>query len=382
VQVVDPQQCRLVGLRGKKTDYRDCCALLTHLRTGSLVTVWRPDAQTRHIRQLTAERQAYNGQIVQCKNRLRALLRDEGLDSPRNLFTAEGEAWLAAQPLSAGVGRIVARQWAALQSLTLLKEGQEEELAQLALQLPAAQRLMQLVGCGPALAVMFLGEVGELTRFPSAKQLVSYGGLDPRVHQSGEHRTGGAVSKAGRRALRWLMVEMAWSHVHQGGPEAAFFHRLLAKGKPEGVAIVALARRLLELAYLLLTREVPYRRVEGAHYERKLARLAAHRAVSEEPEERQPHNQEWAAQQVEALTGLPSGYRAAHPVSRHRRRVARGRAAVAPAERLVPPAVTELCRRVGGGNHRCAAASAEAAPPVIAAAVSAPSERNFMEAAD
>src|SRR3712207_8234609 len=38
--------------RGKKTDYRDCRALLEHLRTGSLVTIWRPDAATREIRQL------------------------------------------------------------------------------------------------------------------------------------------------------------------------------------------------------------------------------------------------------------------------------------------------------------------------------------------
>src|SRR5690348_15816794 len=53
IRVVDPQQARLVGMRGKKTDYRDCRALLQHLRSGTLVEVWRPDATTRVIRQLT-----------------------------------------------------------------------------------------------------------------------------------------------------------------------------------------------------------------------------------------------------------------------------------------------------------------------------------------
>ena len=47
VLIADPQEARLVGLRGKKTDYRDCRALLKHLRSGELATIWRPDARTR-----------------------------------------------------------------------------------------------------------------------------------------------------------------------------------------------------------------------------------------------------------------------------------------------------------------------------------------------
>jgi transposase len=318
VLIADPQQARLVGMRGKKTDYRDCRALLKHLRSGELATVWRPDVQTREIRQLTRERAAYNQGIVRLKNRIRALLWEEGLELPTDAWEDVTGDWLAETTLAVAPRRILQREWAALQALLTLKQCQDEELAAHARALPTAQRLMQLPGFGAATAVMFLGEVGSVERFGTAKQLVSYAGLDPRVNQSDEHTQHGAVSKAGRRQLRWLMIEVAWAHVAAGGPEAAHYHRLLKRGKPKGVAITALARRLLVLAYALLLRQENYRRLDVARYEGKLTRLAAGRPVEEEEEE---SNVDWAADRLETLTGQASPYRQAHPRSRPGRRV-------------------------------------------------------------
>jgi transposase len=336
VLVTDPQHARLVGFRGKKTDYRDCRALLEHLRKGHLSPVWRPDPATREIRQLTRERQAYNRSIVQLKNRIRALLWEEGLTPPEQLWTKEGQAWLAAQPLAPVLRRLLDREVAALTALTAVKEAQEAELAERATGLPAAQRLLQVAGFGPTTAVMFLGQVGPVDRFPSAKHLVSYSGLDPRVHQSGETCRPGSLSKAGRTPLRWLLVEVAWAHVAAGGPEAARYHRLVAKGKPKGVAIAALARHLLVLAYHLLTKEAAYRQVDAKKYEDKLQTLAAFRPDTEELE---LTHTAWAAERLQELTGLASPYEAAHPRSRPLRRRSSGR-------RMDPlTAVTEVITR-------------------------------------
>jgi transposase len=317
VTVVDGQHARLVGRRGKKTDYRDCRALLEHLRAGVLQPVWRPDAATREIRQLTQERQAYNQSIVQVKNRIRALLWEEGLSAPEHLWTQEGQTWLAQQSLTPVLRRLLDREVAALAALTAVKEAQEGELAQRATERPEAQRLMQLAGFGPATAVMFLGQVGRVDRFPTAKQLVSYSGLDPRVHQSGERCRSGSLSKAGRTPLRWIMIEVAWAHVAAHGPEAPRYHRLVAKGKPKGVAIAALARHLLVLAYQLLTTEAPYRRVDARKFEDKLQALAAFRPPTEELE---LTHTAWAAERLGAVTGLPSPYEQAHPRLRPLRR--------------------------------------------------------------
>ena len=203
-----------------------------------------------------------------------------------------------------------------------MKEAQEAELAERATERPEAQRLLQLAGFGPAAAMMFLGQVGRVDRFPSAKQIVSCSGLDPRVQQSGDKCRTGSISKAGRTPLRWIMIEVAWAHVAAQGPEAERYHRLVAKGKPKGVAITALARHLLVLAYQLLTKEEAYRRVDAKKYEDKLQALAAFRPPTAELE---PTHTAWAAERLEALTGLPSPDEGEHPRSRPLRRRKEGR---------------------------------------------------------
>jgi transposase len=217
VLVLDPQETRAVGLRGKKTDYRDCRALLRYLDAAEPPSVWRPDAQTREIRQLTRERFAFNQNLVRLKNRVRSLLAEEGLQPPGAPWEPEGRAWLATQALRPLTQRILARELAAIQAETALKAEQEAELAQLALACPNSQRLMQLAGFGSAFAVMWLGEVGDWRRFPSSKQLVSYAGLHASVRNSGASVHYGAITKAGRSQLRWIMVEVAWHHVWAGG---------------------------------------------------------------------------------------------------------------------------------------------------------------------
>ena len=317
VWVLDPQQTRAVGMRGKKTDYRDCLALLEYLDRETMPVVWRPSRVTREIRQLTRERFAFNQSLVRMKNRVRGLLSDEGLRPPGAPWEPSGREWLAAQTLSATARRIVERELAVIAIDEAMKEAQEEDLAALALSLPDAQRLMQLTGFGTALAVMWRGEVGEVERFSSSKKLVSYAGLNPSVHQSGDYDHYGPISKAGRSQLRWIMVEVAWRHVHNNGPEAGFFHRLVTRGKLPQVAIVALARRLLVLAYLFLKRQATHRELNLKTYESKLTRLAASRVHREEPE---PCDRDWAADRVEALTGQVSPRREAGTPRRFRRR--------------------------------------------------------------
>jgi transposase len=284
VLVVDAAQARLIGRNGKKTDYRDCRALLQHLRADSLVVVWRPDAETRELRQLSKERVALNQSIVHFKNRLQALLYEEGLQHPGEmLWTSAGGEWLSAQKLRGAASGIAAREWRTLRYLLLVKAEQERALGERSFQRPEVPRLMQITGFGPTAALFLLGEVGDPQRFATAKHLVSYAGLDPRVGQSDEHFTCGSISKAGRATLRWLLIEVAWAHVLGKGPEAEHYHRLVARGKPKNVAIVALARRLLVVAYKLLRGTENYRHVLADQYVGKLARWSA--ALSPEPRE-------------------------------------------------------------------------------------------------
>jgi hypothetical protein len=132
--------------------------------------------------------------------------------------------------------------------------------------------------------MILLRQVGWVDRFPSAKQFVSYSGLDPQVHQSGGKCRTGRISRAGRTPLRGIVVEVA-------------------NGKSRTVAITAPARHLLVLACQLLTKEEPYPRVDAEKYEHKLQALAAFRPIKEEVFLTDTAR---AAERLGALTGLPS----------------------------------------------------------------------------
>ena len=304
ILLLDPQQCRLVGFRGKKTDYRDCRALLSHLRSGYLPVVWRPDAPTRERRQLARERQAYNQTVTQLKNRMIALLREEGVLPPGlELWEAAGEAWLRGAPVPTATRAVLLRSWTLLRAALAVKELQTESFHAQALADPRVWWLMQLPGFGPTASVTVLGELGELSRFAEGKQVASYAGLDPRIAQSGDVCHGGRISKSGRPLLRWAMVEVAWAHVLADGPEAGLYHRLVARGKPKGVAITALARHLLVLAWKLLTRGENYQKLERWGYLRKLAILAASRPAAERKAGGGTTDIAWARERYRELTG-------------------------------------------------------------------------------
>lgn len=322
VFIGDPGENRLVGHRGKKTDYRDCRALLKLLRSGELKTVWRADTATRELRYLSGERRFINKGLVAVKNRLMAVLIDQGLRPPKPPWTAEGAAWLSEQELSERVRGVLTRGLVLLEVITAVKLNQERELQEAACSNEAAQLLMQEVGFGAGVAVLALGELGDPERFARSKEMASYAGLDPRVHRSDERGAagGGGIAKAGRAGLRWLLMEAAWSHVEHDGPEAKLFHRLVGRGKPVGVAIVAVARKLLVRAFWVLKNKAPLPDVDVERYERKLARLGAHRPYTQEA---QPSNRAWAAERIAALTGGPPALPPA--CARRRRRQAPGK---------------------------------------------------------
>jgi transposase len=121
--------------------------------------------------------------------------------------------------------------------------------------------LMQLPGLGLVTALTVLAAIGDIMRFETAKKLVGYAGLGASVHDSGQtHRTG-RITKTGRRDLRYVMVEAAWSAVEHHPYWKAEFARL-SRRMDENKAVVAIARRLLVAVWHVLTEQVVDKHVE------------------------------------------------------------------------------------------------------------------------
>jgi transposase len=77
---------------------------------------------------------------------------------------------------------------------------------------PVVEALMALRGVSLITAVTILAELGDLSRFDSPRQLMSYLGLVPSEYSSGDKRRQGALTKTGNGHVRRVLVESAWNY--------------------------------------------------------------------------------------------------------------------------------------------------------------------------
>jgi len=92
----------------------------------------------------------------------------------------------------------------------------------------------------------------------SAKQLVAFLGLDPKPHESGKSKPHAAISRQGNSRLRAMLYCGALGGVSGHNPLRAWYHHLLARGKPKKVALVACSRKVLTWVWTLFTANLPF----------------------------------------------------------------------------------------------------------------------------
>jgi len=115
--------------------------------------------------------------------------------------------------------------------------------------------LLTIPGIGILTAGTILGELGNLSRFTSIDQLTAFAGLDPSVMESGRSRRTGHISKRGSPMLREALYGAALSASRVNPVCQQFYQRLKAKGKHHKVCLVAIARKLLHIAYSVETKQ-------------------------------------------------------------------------------------------------------------------------------
>ena len=120
--------------------------------------------------------------------------------------------------------------------------------------------LLTVPGIGWVLAFTIAAEIGDITRFASARKLVGYTGLCPRVRQSGESDRRGPLSKQGPRYLRWAMLEATMHALRHPAYRVRYQRNKQRLGKQRGakVAQVDLARKLTEAIWHMLTTNQPF----------------------------------------------------------------------------------------------------------------------------
>ncbi|MGC1684455.1 MAG: IS110 family transposase [Candidatus Acidiferrales bacterium] len=250
--LVHPKRVKAIASAKLKNDRVDSETLAHLLRANLLPESWMADRGTRELRQQTRLRVSLGQTRAQLKNRVHAVLHQQGLRPPvSDLFGRKGRAWLNEQPLPEAARRSVDTYLELIGQLDQKISFEEQQLNARAKSDPAVRDLMTIPGIGAYSAAVLLAEIGDVHRFSDKRQLYSYAGLVPRVRQSGEHTRSGHITREGSRNLRWILVEAA-QVAPRCSPGARHYFDRLARRKPRKVARVALARKLLGAVYALL----------------------------------------------------------------------------------------------------------------------------------
>lgn len=121
------------------------------------------------------------------------------------------------------------------------------------------QVITTIIGIGDVLGAVIIGEIGDISRFESASQLVAYAGLDASVKQSGDFvGTQTKISKRGSPYLRraiWLAATVA---AFKDPALSLYYQSLKERGKHHLTAIGAVARNMCNIIFAVLTNNKPY----------------------------------------------------------------------------------------------------------------------------
>src|SRR3954464_2677850 len=278
VVLANPKAVREQARRAK-TDRIDAKLLARFLAVGFLDEVWTPDDRTQTRRRLITRRCALVRARTRAKNQVHAVLARNLLERPpmTDMFGRKGRIWLAEQAERLPLDEQLSVD-AGLRQVDFLN-GEVDQIDQIlgadAITDPDALRLMTLPGVNMVTAIALLAAIGDIKRFPTARQLVAYLGLDPRVRQSGNAPARhGRISKQGAGEIRGLLVEAAWHAARTPGPLHGFHERLAAR-RGSKIATVATARKLVVIAWHLLSRGEEYAFGRPALYREKLRRIQA-----------------------------------------------------------------------------------------------------------
>ena len=147
---------------------------------------------------------------------------------------------------------IVAELAAEILTLKDRIEGIDEELGQRFLARPEAPILASLPGMGTLLGAEFLVAVGNLSAFESADRLAAYAGLVPAANDSGKRVGNDRRMRGGNKVLKRVLYQSAFASLRASPESRAFYDRKRAEGKRHTQALIALARRRVNVVWAML----------------------------------------------------------------------------------------------------------------------------------
>ena len=306
VWLLNAQRVRAVP--GRKTDVRDAEWIAELLRHGLVQPSFIPPRQQRELRELTRQRTNFVRERATLVNRVQKVLESTNLKLTAvvsNVAGVSGRAILAAlldgeedvtvladlakgklrkkrdQLERALSGRLQPHHRFLLTELLAQIDGLDETIARFDAEIArlcavneeedVVELLDTIPGVGRAMAELLVAEIGvDMTRFPTPAHLAAWAGVAPGSNESAGRQRSGRTRK-GNAWLKAALVQAAHGAARMNGTALAAKYKRVAARRGAKRAIMAVAHRLLIIAYHVIARREPYHELGADYLERRRA---------------------------------------------------------------------------------------------------------------
>ena len=268
VIVINTLKFKVIVQSAKKTDKHDAFTIATFLCKDMLPESYLCDQETEELRKLISQRADLVSMIVKTKNKIHALLRGFGIKTESSQFQSEKKRQ---QILREFQNHTLFTEHAAktlkmfLDNLTVLAE-QVKLIEELIEEFTEGDEVVEILetipGVGKITSSTIRSYVGDISRFETYKQFAAYCGLTPFVRFSNEHGFTGHITKGGPKELRTAMVQMVMGMLRiqkrLGAMSLLIDYKRMKREKGSGKSIVAFARKLSRVIYVMLKTGQPF----------------------------------------------------------------------------------------------------------------------------
>ncbi len=257
----NPLQTKVISQTRCKTDKVDARILADLARVEYLPTVWFPDSDTLRLRHFYTDRELLVKHRTQFKNQTHSILHRSLITyETASLFTKEGlmrlNNLLRTDELDSFEKDRIGFLLSEIKRQDLLIDDLDATIAAFIQSNSAFAHQLNLLVSIPGVSLAsggaILAAIGDISRFSTKQKLASYFGLTPKVKQSGDKLRMGRISKQGNSYGRFMAIEAA-EHLRKV-PVYNHLYQRIKKKRNHNVAKVAIARKLIELVWILLTR--------------------------------------------------------------------------------------------------------------------------------
>src|SRR5262249_33831924 len=152
-----------------------------------------------------------------------AVLYHHGVPKRADLLTRENRSWVSQLSLPVAGRQQIAVGLAVIDAIDLRLAPFGRELCAYARRQTGCKARQGHYGIGALTSVTILSELGDVSRFPSSREVVRYAGMDITVHASDKRRAPGHLSRQGPPALRWALYEAAQAASRERSPDRAYY---------------------------------------------------------------------------------------------------------------------------------------------------------------